>query len=498
MVRLFNCYVPRKTLILFFLETALIAAALPIAAALGFRADLSGLRDALNDPLFVIQCFVSTAIYQTCFFLTEMYEFRLFRGKVEEAARVGQAVGYGAICLAVMYFAFPALMSGRGVFLYSAVLVLFFILLSRMSWWGLLSGSRTGARGRTLLIGAGPLAMTVLRELASRTDADIRVEGLLADPPDAGRELSLLYGCPVLGTTADITDIVHSHQISQIIVASDCTRECLAAIATLRISGVSVYDALSLLAEVTGRVWVDFAKPGWFIFSEGFHRSRLTAAIKRAIDLALASAGLIVCSPVMAAVAAMIRIDSEGPCLYRQTRVGLCGRPFQLFKFRSMRVDAEASGLAQWASDKDPRITCVGRYLRKFRLDELPQFLNIIRGEMSFVGPRPERPVFVEQLRSVIPYYDERHTVRPGLTGWAQVRFTYTSSIEDSRRKLEYDLYYLKQMSLAFDIAIVLYTVRVVLFGWEWGNDTVRRALENEKTGNLQRAVGSVGSTNWN
>jgi exopolysaccharide biosynthesis polyprenyl glycosylphosphotransferase len=183
------------------------------------------------------------------------------------------------------------------------------------------------------------------------------------------------------------------------------------------------------------------------------------------LDLVVSVIGLLVSLPVMLLVALAVRLDSKGPIIYRQTRIGRRGRCFEVAKFRSMTNNAESENGAQWASENDPRVTRVGRFLRKYRLDELPQFFNVIRGEMSFVGPRPERPYFVEELRKTIPYYDERHSVRPGLTGWAQVQYSYGSSIEDAFNKLEYDLFYLKNMSLAFDFAIIFQTIRIVLGG---------------------------------
>ncbi len=492
MVRLFNCYVPRRIFTLFLLETALIAGAIPAAAAFRFWRDPGTLFTVVSDPFFAVQCLAFALVFQACFFLTEMYEFRLFRGKTEEVARVWQSFGCGALCLGAIYVVYPALMPGRGTFLYAVIASLCLVLGSRLAWCRTLTRAEGGAPGRALLIGRGALAAAVARELASRNDLDIRIVGVIADGGDGEETEEMLPR--QLGSTADLARIVAAQGISEIIVAANCSAECLAALATLRIGGIRVHDGLSMLAALTGRIWIDFVKPDWFIFSDGFHRSRLTAAIKRGVDVALATVGLVISSPVMAIVALIVKLDSRGPALYRQTRVGLGGRHFELLKFRSMRTDAEAGGVAQWASGNDPRITRVGRYLRKFRFDELPQFWNVIRGDMSFVGPRPERPVFVEQLRRVMPYYDERHSVRPGLTGWAQVRFTYTASIEDSRRKLEYDLYYLKQMSMAFDIAIVLYTIRVVLFGWEWGSETVRHAIENEKTAAPRMQTAAAGA----
>jgi exopolysaccharide biosynthesis polyprenyl glycosylphosphotransferase len=256
--------------------------------------------------------------------------------------------------------------------------------------------------------------------------------------------------------------------------------------------GTTVEDAQSLMAAVTGRVWLRLVQPSWFVFSDGFYRSRRIAAMKRACDFSLAVVGFVIASPVMALTALWVRLESKGPFLYRQTRVGLKGKTFEVLKFRSMRVDAEAKGGAQWASENDPRVTRLGKYLRKFRLDELPQLLNIIRGDMSFVGPRPERPIFVEQLRQQILYYDERHSVRPGLTGWAQVRFTYGSSVEDAYKKLEYDLFYLKNMSFLFDCAILIQTVRTVLLGWERATGESRDTTPKQNTYGFQARSKSV------
>jgi exopolysaccharide biosynthesis polyprenyl glycosylphosphotransferase len=228
---------------------------------------------------------------------------------------------------------------------------------------------------------------------------------------------------------------------------------------------VRVEDAASALSGLTGRVSLRAVRASWFVFSDGFHRSKWNDLLKRVLDLAAGILGFVVSMPVMILVALAVRLDSKGPIIYRQLRVGRMGRGFDVLKFRSMRTDAEQANGAQWASENDPRMTRIGRFLRKYRLDELPQFVNVIRGEMSFVGPRPERPCFVEELRKTIPYYDERHSVRPGLTGWAQVQYAYGSSIEDAFNKLEYDLFYLQNMSLTFDLAIIFRTIRIVIGG---------------------------------
>jgi sugar transferase (PEP-CTERM system associated) len=271
----------------------------------------------------------------------------------------------------------------------------------------------------------------------------------------------------VLGSVTELEDLVERHQVDRIIVAMEDRRGSLPIreLVKLRVGGVRVEDVHSSMAALTGRVWLRTVQPSWFVFSDGFHRSPTTLALKRIIDMAFAALGLVVSTPIMLLVAVTVRLDSKGPAIYRQLRVGLKGRRFEVLKFRSMRVDAETQNGAQWALAEDPRVTSVGRFIRKYRLDELPQFINVLRGDMSFVGPRPERPVFVGELRKLIPYYDERHSVRPGVTGWAQVQYPYGASIEDSYKKMEYDLFYLKNMSILFDCAIVLQTIRTVLTG---------------------------------
>jgi len=231
-----------------------------------------------------------------------------------------------------------------------------------------------------------------------------------------------------------------------------------------KMSGVRVEDAATMYERLTGKILIDDIKPSWLIFSDGFRASRATRAIKRVVDLALAAAGIALASPLILLTALGVRLESAGPVLYRQERVGENGRIFTLFKFRSMRADAE-KGTPVWAKENDDRVTRVGRFIRLTRLDELPQLWNVLRGDMSFVGPRPERPFFVEQLAAVIPFYMERHAVKPGVTGWAQVKYRYGSSVQDAMEKLRYDLYYIKHLSIIFDLTIVMDTVKVIILG---------------------------------
>jgi sugar transferase (PEP-CTERM system associated) len=232
-----------------------------------------------------------------------------------------------------------------------------------------------------------------------------------------------------------------------------------------RLAGISVVDLAGFYEREHGQVPVHALKSSWLVYGKGFAQDPLRTAVKRASDVACAVVLLALAAPVMALAAAAIALESGRPILYRQQRVGRGGRTFDCIKFRSMRVDAEKDGVARWASASDPRVTRVGRLLRKSRIDELPQLFNVLHGEMSLVGPRPERPAFVEQLRETIPYFDVRHSVKPGVTGWAQVRYRYGASVEDATRKLQYDLYYVKNHSLFLDVLILVETVRVVLFG---------------------------------
>jgi sugar transferase (PEP-CTERM system associated) len=230
-----------------------------------------------------------------------------------------------------------------------------------------------------------------------------------------------------------------------------------------RLRGISVQDWATFYEKNTGKVLVTDLRPSWLIFSDGFVKTGLTQTLKRTIDLVLATAGLTVCLPLMALVAVAIKLSSGGPVLFRQERVGQHGRVFVLNKFRSMSVDAE-QGEAMWAALDDPRVTPVGKWLRRIRLDELPQFYNVLVGHMSFIGPRPERPEFVRKLQRKIPFYMERHSVKPGITGWAQVKHQYAASVEDSLDKLQYDLYYVKNLSPLLDVLILLSTIQVVVF----------------------------------
>lgn len=319
-------------------------------------------------------------------------------------------------------------------------------------------------RTRLLILGTGKLATQLAEVLIANRQHTYRVVGFL--DRDSARMGERLVNPGIIGGYDQLFEIVERHRIHTIAVCLEDRRgempvEALLDIKTL---GLQVVDGHTLYEEATGRMSIDLVRPSALIFSTGFRRRTAVMGFKRLIDCLASLLGLVLLSPFLAAVAVLIPLDSPGPVFYKQTRIGRMARPYTLWKFRSMQRGAEENGV-QWAVQDDPRITRLGRWLRKWRIDELPQLINVIKGEMSLVGPRPERPTFVNELRSMIPYYDLRHTVRPGITGWAQTRFRYGASIDDAHVKLQYDLYYIKNLSLWLDSQILLRTIRVVLIG---------------------------------
>ena len=321
-----------------------------------------------------------------------------------------------------------------------------------------------GLRKRVLILGDGGLASNLARVLLTTGRNRFDVVGFLS------KDRSFV-GAPsmsptVIGTIDQLFELTENHKIQTIAVCFEDRRGTMPLDALLDIKslGVEVVDGHRMYEAECGRLSIDELKPSFLIFSQGFRRKPVVMIFKRIVDMVGALLGLFLLAPLLVLIAILIKIDSPGPVFYRQTRVGLHGYPYVLRKFRSMRQNAEAEGV-KWAAESDDRVTKVGYWLRRLRLDELPQFINVLKGEMSLVGPRPERPHFVHELRTLIPFYDLRHTVRPGITGWAQTCFQYAASLEDSHMKLQYDLYYVKNLSLWLDIRILLRTFHVVLLG---------------------------------
>jgi sugar transferase (PEP-CTERM system associated) len=320
-----------------------------------------------------------------------------------------------------------------------------------------------GGVDRAPTSGTGRTARMLARQMGTQQDFAYRLVGFVQERND----VPVVRQHDILGTPEDMDRIIRSRHVDRIVVGLSDRRGRLPIEPLLRakLSGVRVEDATTTYERLTGKILIDDLKPSWLIFSDGFRASRGTRFIKRMIDLALSILLGLITLPLMVLTAIAVKLESAGPALYCQERVGENGRIFNIFKFRSMRMDAEQPGQPIWARENDERVTRVGRVIRLTRLDELPQLWNVMRGDMSFVGPRPERPFFVDHLAADIPFYMQRHAVKPGLTGWAQVKYRYGSTIEDAMEKLRYDLYYIKHLSIVFDLTIVLDTVKVILFG---------------------------------
>lgn len=463
MLRLFNHYGSRKTAVYLVADLVAITTALVMGVGLRYAHDLEQLAYYTELPDFFYRVSLVVVCVIVCGYYNELYTTLLDRGVGDQFFRLMQSLGVSCFLLALVYFIFPSLQMGRLAFALGLVLIMILVTAER---WAIEKAWHTAVpKSNVLILGDTPLGSEVAREISFRSDLTIRVAGFVSR--ESTMESVGTAERQMLGALSDLEEIVAQYSIETIIVALDERHSELPVqeLLRLRTRGVRVEDGRSTLSALTGRIPVETVRSSWFVFSEGFRRTRYTMAMKRTADLILSVTGLIVTAPVMVLTALVVKLDSPGPALFRQTRTGLNGQPFRLLKFRTMRDDAEADGVARWAEENDPRITRCGGFLRKYRFDELPQFINVIRGDMSFVGPRPERPEFVEKLAAEIPYYEERHTMRPGITGWAQVCYPYGATIEDALRKLEYDLFYLKSVSMLFDAAIVLQTVKIVLWG---------------------------------
>jgi len=449
-----------RSVVLVLGETVLLLAA--VAAGTYLRLGDYGWELLLTSAGFLKASLV-VLVCQLSLHYADLYDLRSIGNVQDLFVRLIQALGTSSLALAFAYFWFPDLMIGRGVFLVAAGLVLALVVVWRLAF--ALLTTHASPTERLLIVGTSPAAIELARELHERRQ-ELGVE--LVGFVDADRAM---VGTPVLnpgvvGTIDDIPSLIASLRADRVVVSLADARGRLPMDRLLdsRLrSGVAFDHLASVYEEYTGKIAVENLRPSWLIFSDGFSKSRALLTAKRTFDLVAAGLGLVVAMPVMAVVAALTKLTSPGPILYHQERVGLNGRTFMVHKFRTMAEDAEAATGPVWSTANDPRITTVGNFFRRTRLDELPQLWNILKGEMSLVGPRPERPSFVTELTERIPFYGQRHVAKPGLTGWAQVRYTYGASVEDAVQKLQYDLYYIKNMSIALDLVIVLETVKTVL-----------------------------------
>jgi sugar transferase (PEP-CTERM system associated) len=458
MLRILRRHYPFRSFALLIGESLGILAAL--AAGVFLRL---GPEPILQPPLlFALKAALVLVVCQVVLFLNDLYEFEGAETQLELFTRILKALAIASAVLAAVYYFIPQLLFGRGVFALTFTLIAAVVFAWRLLYVWLMSSR--GPQQKVLVVGCDTLAVDIAREVLRRKDTGVRVVGFLSDDP--ARVGERLLNPSIIGTYQDVCRLVEELGVDKLVVASRERRGLpVDDLLACKMKGVQVVDGINFFEQLSGKLMVESLRPSNLIFSAGFRRTKATRAAKRLLDLAASGLLLFVSAPVMALTALAIKLDSAGDVLFRQERVGEGARNFIIYKFRSMSADAESHSGPVWASEDDPRITRVGKWLRKFRLDELPQLWNVLKGDMSLVGPRPERPYFVQQLKAKIPFYDQRSAAKPGVTGWAQVRYAYGASEEDALEKLKYDLYYIKNCSVWLDLLILFETVRIVLFG---------------------------------
>jgi sugar transferase (PEP-CTERM system associated) len=413
--------------------------------------------------------FVSVA-FLTCMYYFDLYDSAIVSNRREALVRLIQVLGVAYIALGLLYYLYPPVRLGRGIFHLGFLFVGLLLLLWRRLFAVINSTQRLAER--VVILGEGSLADSLLREIEMRPELGIRVAGRAhlranGDHPSDREvgELPFTFSqtrfCEELAVGRPIRGV------DRIVVAMEERRGKLPVdlLLSLKNRGVQVQDGNDVYESITGKVPIESIRLSWLLFSPGSHASRLFLISARLASVVISIVGLLLSLPLLPFIILAIKLGSPGPVLYWQNRVGRDDKVFRCYKFRTMRSDAEADTGPTWAEDDDPRVTPVGRFLRKTRIDEIPQLLNVLKGDMNLVGPRPERPEFVAALNEKIPYYHLRHAVRPGITGWAQILYKYGSSIEDAKEKLRYDLYYIKNSSVGLDLLIVLNTLKIVLVG---------------------------------
>jgi len=455
MVRLFKHYIPHAVLLLGLFDVVLLAG----AAELGWRlrAGQLGLDIGTFNRHWQLAGFAG--IMLTAMISVGVYGADALRSLRYAGARLLVALSLGTIAISFIDWSLRGGHYWRSTLAYAMAASVAFLVANRLIVGGILGAH--AFRRRVLVLGAGHRADR-LRQLGEKPEVGFVIVGYVG-MSDAKPVIDEAINRSAIH---NLKRFVENLGVSEVVLALEERRNSLPLSDLLRIktAGVHVNDFSSFIERETGRVDLDTVNPSWLIFSDGFSSGRAVSSVaKRLFDVAASSLLLLFTLPLIAIFAVLVKLDSRGPAFFRQQRMGLYGQPFQLIKLRSMHVDAEADG-AQWASRDDPRVTRVGRFIRKVRIDELPQAWSVLKGQMSFVGPRPERPEFVADLEDKLPYYAERHMVKPGITGWAQVNYPYGASIEDSRHKLEYDLYYAKNYTPFLDLLIILQTLRVVLW----------------------------------
>ena len=414
------------------------------------------------DPYFV-KTVVLTLTYVIYFYYFDLYTPDMYRPSRAMFTRLMSASVLATVTLLTIFYMVPSLRTWRGILLIDTLMLPPMILLWRLLFSRVKSLNLPSKR--VLIIGSGDLAKKIGGAIHRQSEYGLKLAGFIDDDP---AKLGVSIVTPgVVGGYGDISRVVASDRISMIIVALPDRRSKLpmSALLDCKLKGISVIEGETFNERLTGNIPLDHLKPSWMVFSDGFQSLRSRKTVKRVFDIVFAVFCLIFSAPLMLLTAALVKLESRGPVIFSQVRVGENGKDFNIYKFRSMRADAEAKTGPVWANATDNRVTRVGRVIRKIRFDELPQLINVLKGDMSFVGPRPERPFFVSQLKEKIPYYEMRTVVKPGLTGWAQIKYPYGATEHDALEKLQYDIYYIKNMNPLLDMLIFFWTIKVVLTG---------------------------------
>jgi sugar transferase (PEP-CTERM system associated) len=435
-----------------------------VILAMYLRLGIDGSENELNAKNGFLKIGLASGVCILILYFYDLYDYIVMTNRRELMLRLVQALGIAWALLALLFYFVPQLLIGRGVSVISVPVVLVLLLGWRICIHHLTGHPEIGEK--ILVVGTGQTALDTAEAVWERRDAGYRIAGFISE--NGAKPQDKLGKSVVLGRGPDIESVIRSEKIDRVVIAVRERRGAFPTEALLRMSlagDVCIEECTSFFERITGKVHVDMLRPSWLIFAGRRRDSPIKAVVREAIHRLLALTGLLLSLPISILTVIAIKLESRGPIFYRQERVGKSGRVFNVIKFRSMRTDAEKDGNPVWAVTNDERVTRVGKVIRKLRIDEIPQFWNILKGEMNFVGPRPERPHFVKQLTTEISYYDHRHLVAPGLTGWAQIKYPYGASVSDAIQKLQYDLYYIKNQSLTLDLVIVFETVKTVLFG---------------------------------
>jgi len=462
MIRLFKHYLPLPILLLVVIETVVLFASMYAGTALRFTGTESQYFSSVGpiSHKALVFCLVMLSI-MTAFGLHQRDLMR--EGEWDHLVRFVASFAVGLVAMLLIFYAVPHLFLGRGAFGLAFFIAFIGTALTRLVFVRLFKLS--ALQRRVLLLGSGSRSAKV--EMLERDENGHRKFNLVGCLP-LSKEDCCLDKTRILNEQSSILSVAKKYKIDEIVVGvrerrngglpADQLLEC-------KLAGIDVVDLSSFFERETGQIQIESLNPSWMIFSDGFSRSSVKDLSKRMFDVTASVLLMLVTLPVILITALLIWLESGSPIFYRQERVGEYGRVFDVLKFRSMRQDAERDGMPRWAKKQDERVTRVGKIIRKLRIDELPQVFNVMKGDMSFVGPRPERPFFVKDLSQKISYYPSRHTVKPGITGWAQIRYPYGATVEDAVQKLQYDLYYVKNHTLFLDLIILFQTAQVVLFG---------------------------------